>query len=160
MAAKAVNAEMKWDRENLRLVFTVAGDISAIVVPPPANAVHTDELWRTTCFEMFLMARSPAYLEYNFSPSGAWAEYGFEDYRAEMRPVSPLVFAPETTVRVNEDSLVVEIATMEQPIAGAPFNLAAVIEERDGRKSYWSLAHPDGPPDFHDPTCFIARLPE
>ena len=38
--------------------------------------------------------------------------------------------------------------------------LTAVIEEEDGTKSYWALAHPDGPPDFHDPSCFLARLPE
>jgi len=39
--------------------------------------------------------------------------------------------------------------------------LSAVIEETDGNKSYWALAHPaDAPPDFHDPTCFLAHLPE
>ena len=27
--------------------------------------------------------------------------------------------------------------------------LAAVIEEVDGRKSYWALAHPPGKADFH-----------
>jgi hypothetical protein len=36
--------------------------------------------------------------------------------------------------------------------------LAAVIEERDGAKSYWALAHPLGKPDFHDPNCFILDL--
>jgi hypothetical protein len=33
-----------------------------------------------------------------------------------------------------------------------------VIEESDGTKSYWALAHPAGPPDFHDPTCFALDL--
>ena len=37
--------------------------------------------------------------------------------------------------------------------------LAAVIEEVGGHKSYWALAHPDGPPDFHNRDCFIAHLP-
>ena len=37
--------------------------------------------------------------------------------------------------------------------------LSAVLEERDGTKSYWALAHPSGKPDFHHPDCFIARLP-
>lgn len=46
------------------------------------------------------------------------------------------------------------------PALGWDIGLSAVIEEIDGTKSYWALAHPDGPPDFHDPTCFIARLPE
>ena len=38
--------------------------------------------------------------------------------------------------------------------------LSAVLEEKDGTKSYWALAHPEGDrPDFHDPVCFAARLP-
>ena len=32
--------------------------------------------------------------------------------------------------------------------------LTAVIEEEDGTKSYWALAHGAGPPDFHNPACF------
>jgi hypothetical protein len=39
--------------------------------------------------------------------------------------------------------------------------LAAVLEEKDGTKSYWALAHPgeSEKPDFHDPVCFAAHLP-
>ena len=38
--------------------------------------------------------------------------------------------------------------------------LSAVLEEKDGTKSYWALAHPPGDkPDFHDPDCFAAQLP-
>jgi hypothetical protein len=37
--------------------------------------------------------------------------------------------------------------------------LSAVLEEKDGTKSYWALAHPaDEKPDFHAPDCFVARL--
>jgi len=37
--------------------------------------------------------------------------------------------------------------------------LSAVIEEIDGTKSYWALAHPPGKPDFHHPDCFALTLP-
>ena len=38
--------------------------------------------------------------------------------------------------------------------------LSAVLEEKDGTKSYWALAHPNPEkPDFHDPGCFAAHLP-
>ena len=37
--------------------------------------------------------------------------------------------------------------------------LSAVLEEKDGTKSYWALAHPPGAPDFHHPDCFAAQLP-
>lgn len=39
-------------------------------------------------------------------------------------------------------------------------NLAAVIEENDGTKSYWALHHPDPEkPDFHHPDSFVLKLP-
>lgn len=38
-------------------------------------------------------------------------------------------------------------------------SLAAVIEEKDGIKSYWALAHPAGGPNFHHPACFTALPP-
>jgi hypothetical protein len=37
--------------------------------------------------------------------------------------------------------------------------LSAVLEEADGTKSYWALAHPPGDkPDFHHADCFAAQL--
>jgi hypothetical protein len=36
--------------------------------------------------------------------------------------------------------------------------LSAVIEAKDGSKSYWALAHPPSKPDFHNADCFTARL--
>ena len=36
--------------------------------------------------------------------------------------------------------------------------LSAVIEEKDGTKSYWALAHGGGAPDFHAPACFALPL--
>ena len=41
---------------------------------------------------------------------------------------------------------------------GAP-HVGAVIEEAGGIKSYWALSHPEGAPDFHDPSCFLASVP-
>jgi hypothetical protein len=37
--------------------------------------------------------------------------------------------------------------------------ISAILVERDGRKSYWALAHPPGEPDFHHPDCFALELP-
>ena len=38
--------------------------------------------------------------------------------------------------------------------------LSAVLEEKDGTKSYWALSHPNADkPDFHHPDCFVAQLP-
>jgi hypothetical protein len=37
--------------------------------------------------------------------------------------------------------------------------LSAVLEEKDGTKSYWALAHGADKPDFHLRDCFVAKLP-
>ena len=49
------------------------------------------------------------------------------------------------------------------PAAGLPqtecaMGISCVIEETGGYKSYWALAHGREAPDFHDPSCFTARL--
>ena len=36
--------------------------------------------------------------------------------------------------------------------------LSAVIEDTNGHKSYWALAHPPGKPDFHHADCFAYEL--
>jgi hypothetical protein len=36
--------------------------------------------------------------------------------------------------------------------------LSALIEERNGRKSYWALAHPPGKADFHHSDCFAHEI--
>jgi hypothetical protein len=36
--------------------------------------------------------------------------------------------------------------------------LSAVLEEKDGTKTYWALEHPSDKPDFHHAACFATRL--
>jgi hypothetical protein len=42
--------------------------------------------------------------------------------------------------------------------AGWRLGLAALIEETNGHKSHWALAHPPGKADFHHPDCFACEL--
>ena len=135
--------------------YHVRGAIDAIVVP--ASVVEprfTDNLWLTTCFEAFVSGDDVAYTEFNFSPSGAWAAYRFADYRAAMAPIR--TDAPEIVARFDDRALVVTAAV---GLPQGPLGLSAVIEARDGSKSYWALAHPPGAPDFHHRDCFALTLP-
>jgi hypothetical protein len=144
----------------LRLRFTVLGEISRLLVPRLQTSQRTDELWRHTCFEAFVRHRDGSYWEFNLSPSSRWAAYAFSSYRQGMRPLE--LTAPDVTAKVGREQLRLE-ATL--PLACGSLdqvrlNLAAVIEEKSGQKSYWALAHPlEGPPDFHHPSCFVLELP-
>ena len=133
-----------------------------ILLPPPGECVRADDLWKTTCFEMFLRPEGgELYLEFNFSPSSDWAAYWFDGYRQGRRDLE-VAFDPEIWVRAGDGrhvSLDIDVdisSTNSQPTA---MGLAAVIEETDGAKSYWALHHAPGPPDFHNPACFTATLP-
>jgi hypothetical protein len=49
------------------------------------------------------------------------------------------------------------LASLSEEIAWQ-IGASAVIEETNGTKSYWALAHPPGKADFHHSDCFAAVL--
>lgn len=147
----------------LDLTFFVAGGIRDLYIPEPTWAGRTDELWRRTCFEAFVRGpRAKTYLEFNFSPSTQWASYAFDDYRKGMRAARELP-PPRMDTRMNgevfEMRVSLDLDNTRLP-AAKPWRLglAAVIEEANGRRSYWAMAHPAGDPDFHHADNFALKL--
>ena len=139
----------------LVITYELHADMAFIELPEPAAAVHTDELWKQTCFELFLADDfGPGYQEFNFSPSGAWAHYHFSDYRrtsgTDLNPVTPVI-------RSSGNDEVFVLSAQIPNIAGS-LGLSAVIKNSSGHISYWALAHPDGQPDFHHPDAFTLKL--
>ena len=155
VTARILAADGAW----LRLRWRVGG-AQTLIVPPFAGKGRADELWQTTCFELFLMpGDGPAYCEFNLSPSERWAAYDFTGYRAGMNE-RPIEREPQGTMRLGSSFAIFDAAI---PLSALPhgdcgMNVTAVIEERGGTKSYWALAHPADKPDFHDPACFVATL--
>ena len=142
-------------RWHFRYLIKGAGDL---LLPDPVEPQRADRLWQTTCFEAFVGLASGSYLEFNFSPSGAWAAYRFDSQRDGMHEEPAEV---EVRMEDGEEWIAVEAAVKCDALTGgAALSLTAVIEETGGRKSYWALAHSAGPPDFHDRSCFLARLTE
>ncbi|RAI46082.1 DOMON-like domain-containing protein [Rhodoplanes roseus] len=149
----------------LALAYEVTGRIAAIRWPAPAAPVRTDGLWRHTCLEAFLApGPAEAYLEINLSPSTAWAVYRFDSYRSGMRAADALG-APAITPRAAPDrfvlAAVLDLAGLPELDPRRPWRLglSAVIEDTEGRVSYWALAHPPGAPDFHHAAGFAHPLP-
>jgi hypothetical protein len=143
----------------LDISYVIGGPTDRLVLPAPAKPDRTDDLWRTTCVELFVATGDGGYREYNFAPSSQWASYRFTEYRTG-RTDAPLDRSPLISVSDEGDALIVAVRIGIPPVPLAAMGLCAVIEERDGNTSYWALAHGDGPPDFHDPECFVARLPD
>ena len=145
-AISSIDAELERFDSGAVAKFRLLGDIARLVVPPPTAPVRSDNLWRTTCFELFVSGEGGSYREYNFSPSGQWAAYQFDDYRAGMREI-PADIESELYQEKNELQLVAKIrGEFPNP---AHVGLTAVIEETDGATRYWSTAFAPGKPDFH-----------
>ena len=148
----------------LLLNYRIVGELGAMRMPELRPPVHTDNLWRQTCFEAFTGATSSSeYCEYNFSPSGAWAAYHFSAYREGMAPL--LKGAPPELVRSTggetvELAVSLDLSWLTKSFAGRGLRLglAAVIEDKAQVLSYWALKHPAEKPDFHHAGSFVVEL--
>jgi hypothetical protein len=144
--------------------FFLEADVSRLLIPSEAQPHRADGLWKHSCFEFFIAPHgSSDYFEFNFSPSRQWAAYQFDGYRQGMRPL-PLKQMPQVSVRSTDARLeltaVLQLPTEIAGTAGvrARLAVAAVIEEDNGRLSYWAARHAAGKPDFHHPDAFAVEL--
>jgi hypothetical protein len=147
------------------LRYRLAGEPALLRIPPLRESRRADKLWQHTCFELFCShSVTTAYYELNFSPSTEWAMYRFDAYRAGMTAVeTPII--PRIGVHLHAGGLDLDAradlgalaALRDSPVLR--LGLSAVIEEADGRLSYWALAHPAPKPDFHHTAAFTLSLP-
>jgi len=128
------------------------------------SGTRADGLWNHTCIEAFLrLPGEPGYHEINLAPSGDWQIYRFREYR-ELLPLPDIRVPPCIAIERSHTAFVLEarldLVQLDPRYGSEPLQLAlaAVLEEQDGRLSYWALAHPDGAPDFHHPDAFRIRL--
>lgn len=130
-------------------------DTDWIAWPDMAVSERADDLWRTTCFEVFV-ATGHGYWEYNLSPSSRWASYRFDSYREGMRPAAEAVLSEG--IRFDACKGVLE-AQVELPDGAERLGFSAVLQTLDGATAYWALAHPSAKPDFHHPDAFVLDTP-
>ncbi len=147
------------DWDDVLLEFRIVG--ANVVLPQARSPARIDGLWKSTCFELFLKVPDlEPYYEFNFSPSGCWAAYAFDGYRTGMHD---LQLAVDPHIHFDPDRpLALTVDLDLSAIPGSPMlaSISAVIEEQDGTKSFWALAHPPGDrPDFHHHDCFVFEFP-
>lgn len=161
--AEGITVDLEWQASGLLwLRYHAELDTEQAALPDLAEPVRQDGLWRTTCFELFIRTPGgPGYFEFNFSPSSAWAAYAFGAVRSGRSDLD-LAEVPQIFLEGSRSHIAIE-TTVRLPDwwedGPAELGLSAVIEARDGSKSYWALAHPPGAPDFHAPDCFALKLP-
>ena len=168
-----LRADVRHREDLVEFEFLLSGsllDLDRLVwqeAKSPAKRERRDELWKSTCLELFLARPdSAAYLEMNVAPSGDWNLYAFDDYRKGMRAASGEVglhvpiktaepyFRLVGAIRTNGGGDVEGLLASRELVFGA----TAVIEYRTGEREYWALSHAGAKPDFHLRSSFTARL--
>lgn len=146
----------------LAFSFLLQGKVDDLILPPATGANRRDNLWQATCLELFWAEESSEnYWELNLAPSGGWNVYTFTGYRTGMRQEERVAEPLITTERTPATfALTAELGITQLHAQDAPLRIgvSTVLQHRDSRLSYWSLAHPAEKPDFHAPQCFLLRM--
>ncbi|MFN4019131.1 MAG: hypothetical protein ACK4IC_01285 [Erythrobacter sp.] len=149
---RAVTAAVTATAQGCEAEFRFDGDVAAVILPPPAVPERMDNLWKTTCFEIFWQPLGgTCYREFNLSPSGRWAAYDFDSFREGMRdaPVEAIAIA----CLHDDKGLVLKASIAAALPAPAQVALNAIVEHPDGGMQFWALDFPPGKPEFHSEAC-------
>jgi hypothetical protein len=164
-AVRSVRVQVREEEpDTLVFHYSLDADMSHVRVPSSGAGERAGLLWKHTCFEAFVgPAEVPGYHEFNFSPSLDWAVYRFRAYREGMSPAE-IGQAPKISVRRGGEGLELQAAVRLGHLPDLRdarhlrISLAAVIEDEEGRLSYWGQRHPPGKPDFHHPNGFALEV--
>jgi hypothetical protein len=162
--AERIDVDLRREGTRLRLTYCLGGEtarirwsrqVGPVTLESLSSAGRKDELWKHTCFELFI-STDDGYREFNFATSGQWASYSFSGYRQEMMPAKEEAWL----VCLEGRGSYLDLGfVVDLPPSADRIGLSAVIEDVDGEKTYWALAHPSDKPDFHHPDSFVLDLP-
>ncbi len=154
----AISGNISRQRQLLNLQFDCQGGLNQLLIPQPnREASRCDDLWQSTCFECFVRCpQQNVYWEYNFSPSGDWNIYQFDDYRQGMRTAE--LSNPQLAWQHNAQSAQFNIRCPLPDAGPLLVAICAVLQPMQGEHSYWALRHQGQQPDFHHPSGFIIEL--
>lgn len=169
-AVRGIGGHVSRTPGGLLISYVLQGDLEHVRVPERQTPRFADDLWRHTCFEMFIRHRGEAaYHELNFSPSGEWTVYAFARYRERvpldagvmLEAIDPQVTVCRSAGKLELDAVVrLDRLSPRYGDARLALGLSAVVEDQNGSLSYWALRHPLAKPDFHHPDAFVLELDE
>ncbi|WP_017655804.1 DOMON-like domain-containing protein [Fortiea contorta] len=148
---------------HLAIEYTISGDLKEIIIASPTDTpTRKHELWENTCFEFFLgVKNSTQYWEFNFSPSGDWNVYRFDDYRQGMREETAWTQLPFSVQNLADSlaiALQINLNQILSPTQAIEVAITTVIQHKDSKITYFALTHQGAEPDFHRRDSFTIEL--
>ncbi len=150
-----VTAAVVATKDGCRARFAASGNMLEAVIPELAEPERMDDLWKTTCFEIFWERDDGSYREFNLSPSTRWACYDFDSFREGMRNAPAEV---AITFETTNDGMELVADIKSELRVPAKVALNAIIEEKDGALRFWALDFAQGKPEFHSEVCRSLKL--
>jgi hypothetical protein len=181
LSGQRLEVSLTPDEQGVTLRYLWLGSSAAILWPQRSaddvRGVRPDRrdfLWHHTCGEWFIgETGSPAYIEFNFSPSGHWAAYRFADYRQSLGDLAWQGASPELefSLEPQRAELCAKVpwaafaifagqpvrewqlgftCVVERCVGSSPDGVATAAAAAAGTLEYWAVAHPRAQPDFHD----------
>lgn len=125
---------------------------------------RTDGLWKSTCFEIFILPESQEnYYEVNLSPNLDWNIYQFDSYR-KPQPPTPSFDLQLSQMNWDKDRQILQ-GKISGDLLAKPLKigLTAVIKLHSGESKgennseihYLAIQHAGDKPDFHNSDSFI-----
>ncbi len=148
-----IQASLEINKKTLTLEFTVLGEIKNYIFNEPCIQARADELWKKTCFELFIAQNNnSSYYELNISPSSNWNFYSFLDYKTNMKEEKnvskPFIHSSKIRdkYRLSFEFDFYEEFTEKELI----FNLAVILLDTKGVRHFYSIHRREEKVDFHD----------
>lgn len=149
--------EWKIDQNKVKINFLLTGEINEICWPLVKNEKRRDELWKESCFEFFVMEKNgPAYLEFNFWPTGEFNVYHFNEYRklsGEYKGFEKFDYKFSKNEKSLSFHLVFDSVWKEK--RDLFVSMTMVLKRVSGRVEYYAWRHSESRPDFHSAKSLI-----
>jgi hypothetical protein len=147
----------------LAIQYDLRGRLGEVAIPSPAAVpLRKYDLWEATCGELFFGVRgAPNYWEVNLSPAGHWNVFALSGYRqglTEEGAFQSLPFGVQRQAQRLLLTLELDLGRIIPRDLPLEVGITAVVQDHDGRLTYWALAHPGPEPDFHRRDSFLIRV--
>lgn len=111
--------------------------------------IRATQLWQQTCFEAFIQPIGGSrYFEINLTTNKSWNVFEFMDYR-NPQPPKEFIKADLLSFKVEENEIKAQVKFTGENFKKVKASICAVIQNKNGTSSYWSIKHAGSKPDFH-----------
>lgn len=145
-----------YERKSHTLILRYQVDPADIRWPTPKSNERAYELWKHTCFELFLKEpKSQDYIELNFSPSGQWDCYIFDSYRS---PQPPKRYSECQVKFLKQELGIIEVEVKLEEMPTLLIGNATAVITDSTQTNYFAYQHAKDKADFHDQSALVIEF--